>query len=262
MKHVVALALAVLLCVPSWALRASAQAAEPSDADRAAALAMMQAGVQSAEDGDWEAALVAFGRAYRLVASTRVLMNLAGAQRHTGHLVDASQSYARWLQDATDRDEPYRATVEQALADLASETPQLTVLVRGTINGDVVEVDGNLVEIGATVQLDPGPHVAELLRDGAPLRSESFDLALSERREVTLNAASVAPTEAEDTAPPTTSILVTSHSDDTLSSPWLWGGIAAGAVIVIAVIIGVAVAASSSGGTAMPDMGSLGPFHL
>jgi hypothetical protein len=255
MMRVLVLAL-VLACTSS----ASAQAA-PSDADRAAALAMLQAGIQSAEDGDWESARVAFTRAYTLVASTRVLMNLAGAQRHTGRLRDARESYRRWLIDATDRDAAYRPTVDQALSELGSEIPTVTVSLAGAANGDVVQIDGADIEVGATIELDLGPHTAEIVRDATVLRTESFSLALGEHRDLELSVPSLEPAAVAEAAPPPHSSLITEREhDDILQSPWLWAGIGAGAVVVIAVIIGVAVASSSS--APAPDMGTLGPFRL
>jgi hypothetical protein len=247
----------VVLCVS----HASAQTAQPTDQDRAAALAMLQAGIQSAEDGDWESARVAFTRAYTLVASTRVLMNLAGAQRHTGRLRDARESYRRWLIDATDRDEAYRPTVTQALGELESEIPRVTVSLAGASNGDVVQIDGGEIEIGASVELDLGPHTAEVVRGASVIASESFSLALGERRDVELVVPSLEPAAVAIVAAPHVSLITQREHDDPFASPWVWVGIGAGVAVVLVVIIAVAVATSSSS-TPAPDMGTLGPFHL
>lgn len=246
------------------ALLAAPVAHAQTDADRATAQAMLQAGVDAAQDGDWEAARVAFGRAYTLVASTRVLMNLAGAQRHCGHLLEARESYQRWLVDATERDASYRPTVEEALAEIATEIPQLVVEVRNLRAGDRVDLDGAPIEIGAAIEADPGSHVVTLSHGTTLLATETIDLVVGDHQTVGLAAPSIAAAP-----PPTTRTvapLVTSHDDegggDVTSSPWFWAGIGGGAAVVLGVIIGVAVATSSSGGSSAPDMGTLGPFRL
>jgi hypothetical protein len=246
----------------SLSLSLSVARAQDTDADHAAALAMMQAGIDAAQDGDWDAARVAFERAYSLVASTRVLMNLAGAQRHTGRLLEATASYQQWLADATARDEPYRADVEQALQELTTETPQVRVRVAGVAPGDVVRVDGDQIPAGSAVALDPGDHVATVERGGETLATERFSLAPSEYRELDLSVPSLEP-ETTTTTTARTSIFAqreTAPQDDVLSSPWLWVGVGAGAALVIGIIIGVAVAAS--GGAPGPDTGTLGTFRL
>ncbi len=237
--------------------------AQPSDADRATALAMLQAGIDAAQDGDWESARVAFSRAYTLVASTRVLMNLAGAQRHCGQLLEARASYQRWLLDATDRDASYRPTVEQALAEIEIDLPQVVVTVRGSREGDSLELDGTSIAIGEATLADPGPHVLTLVRGTTTLAQESIDLVLGDHQEVSLAPPSLAPADVVATEPTRVAPLMsTRESEEITQSPWFWAGVGGGAVVVIAVIIGVAVAASSSSSARPADMGTLGPFRL
>ena len=250
------LALVLCFCIPA-AARAQEAATEE---DRAEAQAMLAAGIASAEDGDWEAARIAFTRAYALVTSTRVLMNLAGAQRHTGRLVDAAVSYRRWLIDATERDEGYRPTVETALAEIERDLPHVTVRAAGARPTDVVMLDGVVILTDERIDVDPGRHLVEVSRGDATLRSQRFELAAADDREIVL----VMPADAGDPGQggrvgPS---LGEAPHDDIVSSPWLWVGVGAGAAVVIAVIIGVAVASSSSGGAASPDVGTLGPFAL
>ncbi len=252
-----ALALAALLSGPP-----SAAGAQSSDDDHAAALAMMQAGVLAAQDGDWESARVAFSRAYSLVASTRVLMNLAGAQRHTGRLLEARASYEQWLRDATERDAPYRATVEQALLELESETPRVHVRVEGAIPGDTIELDGEAIEPDVDAPANPGPHTVALRRAGETVASERLELAIGETRALALTAPGAAIPDPGPTPPTRSSLFTTRTEGDGSPSPWIWVGVGAGAAVLVGVIIGVAVAASPSGGPPGPDMGTLGPFRL
>jgi len=245
------------------ALASAPSARAQTDEDRTQALALLSQGIEFAETGDWQAARLAFADAYALVQSTRVLMNLAGAQRHTGQLLEAADSYRRWLADATDRDEPFRATVEQALTELTTEIPQVTVTVQGLAPTDVVQIDGSDVEADATFQIDPGDHLAEVRRGSRAVQSMPFTLEIGEQRQLALTVPSVSPTTAAASATtPSSSLITTREREDVLASPWLWAGVGAGAVLVIGIIIGVAVAASSSGPAPMPDMGTLGPFQL
>jgi hypothetical protein len=245
-----------MVLVLAWSGAALAQ----TDQDRAQALAMLQAGNDAATDGDWESARVAFARAYALVASTRVLMNLAGAQRHTSHLIDARASYQRWLTDADARDEAYRANVEQALTEIASEIPQLTVSVVGGRPGDTVDLDGHAIVVGQAIEIDPGPHMLELRRGETTVTQQRVTLDLSERRDVSLEAPSLAPRPTPE--PVHAAPLVSDHESTELTAqPWFWAAIGGGAAVVIGIIIGIAVAASSSS-PAAPDMGTLGPFGI
>lgn len=252
------LAALVLLALPAAPARAQ------SDADRATALAMLQAGVDAAQDGDWESARVAFGRAYALVASTRVLMNLAGAQRHCDRLLEARASYERWLADATDRDASYRPTVEQALAEIDTEIPRLVVLVRNGQPDDVIQLDGATINVGESMLADPGTHTVTLMRGEATIASEPIELVVGDHQEVTLAAPSFAPADVASTTPTRTvaPLMTDRANDDVTESPWFWVGVGGGGVVLLGVIIGVAVAASSGGETPPPDMGTLGPFRL
>jgi hypothetical protein len=253
-----------VLVVIAVMLASSGVRAQPSDADRATALAMLQAGIDAAQDGDWESARVAFGRAYTLVESTRVLMNLAGAQRHCGRLIEARASYERWLVDATDRDASYRPTVETALAEMETEMPHVVVLVRNARDGDYVQLDGTTINVAESTQADPGPHTVTLMRGDQTLASEPIDLVIGDHQEVTLAPPSFAAVDPALGAPPrTVAPLVTPRTnDDITQSPWFWVGVGGGAVVLLGVIIGVAVGASSGGDTSPADMGTLGPFRL
>lgn len=150
---------------------AAAQAAEPTEADRAQALSHLQSGITAAQAGDWETARAQFTEAYGYVPSTRVLMNLAGAQRHTGQLVEARESYQRWLREATERDAQFRPTIEQEIAELEQELPQVVVTLHGAVPGDTVELDGAPVTTGEAHAANPGNHVVVVRRGTTDLHT-------------------------------------------------------------------------------------------
>ncbi len=258
-------ALAATLCLVLASSGAHAQSTEPTEADRASALAHLQSGISAAQAGDWEAARAEFTEAYGFVPSTRVLMNLAGAQRHTGQLVEARVSYQRWLREATDRDAQFRPTIEQELASLEREIPQVVVTLHGAIPGDTVELDGAAITTGEAHPANPGDHVVVVRRGETELHSEPFTLAASDWHEVEVTLPGVDPTPDADPdgAAARHSLITEREHEEITSSPWFWVGVGGGAALVLGIVIGVAVAASSGGGSApIPDMGTLGPFAL
>lgn len=259
------LALVGVLALAALPAPVHAQAAEPTEAARAQALSHLQSGIAAAQAGDWETARAEFTEAYGYVASTRVLMNLAGAQRHTGQLVEARTSYQRWLREATDRDAQFRPTIEQELASLESEIPQIVVTLHGAIPGDGVELDGTAVTTGEALAANPGDHVVVVHRGDREIHTERFTLAASDWHEVDITV----PPPADAEAPPSDaerarhSLITERDHEEITSSPWFWVGVGGGAAVVLGIVIGVAVAASSSGPSApVPDMGTLGPFAL
>jgi hypothetical protein len=168
-------------------LAASSAAAQPDLEEQGRAL--FQLGVDAAEDGRWEDALRAFERAYERLPHPDILMNLAAAQARTGRLVASAASYARLLGLVEGRPELYDVVVG-AQARLAEETPAIRIRTVDPDETDQVRIDDRTLtneELAAPrLLLDPGPHRAELVRDGRVIDREEFDLALRARAEVTL----------------------------------------------------------------------------
>ena len=174
----------VLLTLPSG--RAAAQ----SDAARDAARAEFQVGLQAAQEGDWERAHEFFERAYELAPLPGVLMNLAGAQRHTGRLVSSVASYRRFLDEVTEgRDARHRPTVESALAEVEGAIPTLVIHVEGMLDGDQARLDGEpLSEFDVPVRVDPGSHHVTIYRDGRALAEEEIEIEEGHSRDVHVSA--------------------------------------------------------------------------
>lgn len=249
-------AVVIVACV-AIPLRASAQI---DDATRAEAETYMRDGVAAARATHWEDAYAAFREAYERVPTNRVLMNLAGAQRQTGRWADAARSYRRWLSDATEADEPFRAGMAEALTEIEQDLGHATIDARGARSTDVVTVDDNPVERGAPVELDPGHHTVRLMRDSTVLRETTVEINAGDSQVVSLVAG---PAEAASTSVAVDTTPWRSRPrprrQDVWSTPWPWVGICAG-VVVIGIVIAIAVVASQ--GPALPDVGNVGVFTL
>jgi hypothetical protein len=77
------------------AIAAALLVASPASADQANTL--KQQGLRAAKDKNWEVARERFEQSYALDPRPLTLFNLAVAQEHTSRLVDARESYARFL---------------------------------------------------------------------------------------------------------------------------------------------------------------------
>lgn len=231
----IALLLAALVLVPMSLARA-----QDDDAELAAARALFDEGIAAARAERWEDALRAFERSYAIAARPTTLLNLAGAQVQTGRLVDATESYRRFLADESSgpRQARYRRDAQQALADAERRLARLTIEVEGAREGDRVTLDARELPadaLGTELPVDPGMRTVVLERGGAAAAREVVMLSEGERREVALRASIDLRVSADPSEP--ASGPAPAGGDDTA----LFVGLGAGAAVVIAVAIIVAV---------------------
>ncbi len=211
--------------------------------DEEAARAEFNEGVAAVRVDDWETARDHFERAYELAPRPSVLVNLAGAQRQTGMLVEALASYRLWLENPPNARQ--RRRVQQEVADLEPRIPSLTVSAVGTLPTDEFLVDGDPVQPNVATAFNPGWREVEVQRDGRTLASLRVNLDEGDEEEVQLTIRNVpSPTDTARTvdpedpeAPP---ILNTrteeEEEEESGSKTWLW------------VTIGVVAAAAIGGG--------------
>jgi hypothetical protein len=202
----------LVLIVPSiWATGALAQ--QPTPTEVAAARQLFQEGLSAAREGSWQEAREAFQRSYDLAPRSNTLLNLAGAQTETGHLVAATESYRRFISDATgDGTDGYRAQAEQALGRLETRLCHVHLEIDGLQTGDQLQLDGadlSRATIGVWLPVDPGSHDVVVLRDGDEVARTDFTLEEGVRREVTF--------EVTDDR--------TDTFDDVFTSVWFWIGV-------------------------------------
>src|SRR4051794_12238516 len=95
----------LLIVAAALALTTSAFA-QPADSAAAnkvpVARRMYEEGVDAVNKGRWSVAHDRFKASYDLAPRVLTLFNLAGAQAQTGRLVEAAESYRRFLRETTD----------------------------------------------------------------------------------------------------------------------------------------------------------------
>ena len=181
---------------------------ELSPRDRQLARELFQQGVAASQGNRWDEAQDAFSRVYALTHRAEVLLNLATAQAQTGAMLNAIESYRRFLQTAsaalqTQHGDEARA----ALADVEASIPRLRIEAPIT-SSELVMLDGvslSPAELGVALPMDPGAHRIALARGTEVLDAQSVTLERGESRTVTLSL-----DEAEPSALPHT----TSPSED------------------------------------------------
>jgi hypothetical protein len=245
------------LVVLTLVLGAATASAQPSEEDRAVARAAFERGLAAAQAGDWEEANRAFEEAYGRVPLPAILLNLAGAQRQTGRLVEAERSYGQFLAMASGSDAESRPAAERALVDVRAEVPHARITIENLLNGDRVLIDGGEVPnaaLSTPVAINPGAHRVEVQRDGESVASETFSVERGGSTSVALRA----PAREAESNPIVGPI--TEEPDDggsNLGLIVLFSGL--GAAVVAGVIITVVLL---TGGPPDPFMGNFGPGHV
>jgi hypothetical protein len=228
---------------------------EPSEEDRAAARDAFKAGVAAARQGRWEDARVAFEQAHARVPRAAILLNLAGAQRQTGHLVEAAASYRAFLARATEGPAAaHRQAATEALADLEERIGQVTVRADGIGPGDHLVIGDRvvpLVDLPGPIPVDPGDHVLEVHRGSQVVARAPFSIEEGEEATVEVEVPPAVPSPGEAARagmedPPSSEPLDdTSERRSIARSPWLWTGV--GAVVLAGVATALALSLRSSG---------------
>jgi hypothetical protein len=224
----------------------------------AAARELFNRGITAAREERWEEARGHFESSHRIVQRSSTLLNLAGAQAETGLLIQATESYRRFIANAGPRERGLVPSAEEALRDAESRLAHVVVSISGLEGDDEVWLGEQVIghaSLGIPLPLNPGDHTITIARAGAPAGESDFSTAEGETVEVHVTAelaAGAAPGLAlMPDAPPE------EEGGSILSSPWLWTGI--GVVALAAVIIAIVFATS---GTNPPHMGNLGAGTL
>ena len=109
-------------------------------------------GLKLYKDGDFDAALVQFERAYAIKPNFKVLYNIAQAYFQLREYVEARDNMARYLKDGGAAIDPERqAAASKDLADLEKRVAKVTLTVN--VAGATVLVDGK--KVGTTPLSEP-----------------------------------------------------------------------------------------------------------
>jgi hypothetical protein len=200
-----------LLLVSTFARSALAQ----SDAERATARRLANAGVEAYQQADYRQAAEKLEKAFEILKAPSVALWLARALSQQGQLVAAAERFAEAGRLPVDRGaaDVQAAAQRDAAAELEALTPQIPVLVirvPGVSASELtLSVDGRALSsavVGEQQPVDPGAHHIEVRR-GEQVASADVRLARGETKVATLSfvepsSVAAAPASGE---PPTSS---------------------------------------------------------
>lgn len=143
------------------ALERAAMAQAPADdAATKAARARFQAGVDFYDKGEYEKARVEFSQAYALKSHPAVLLNYAQSSLKSGHALEASRLFQKYLKDPTAPADK-RGEAEAGLSEARAKISRLDLQVA---NGTEINVDGEKIgfaPLDAPLDVEPGAHVVK-----------------------------------------------------------------------------------------------------
>ena len=164
-------------------------------------------GVSSYKDGDFDAALAEFEKAYEARADYRVLYNIGQVQAERHDNVAAMRALKRYLNDGgVEIDNQRRAAVEQTLQEMSQRVGSLVVTANAA--GAEVLVDGvsaATLPMAEPLAVNAGVHQLTVRKDGntAPLRRITVTGGDTVRLDFQLEPAAVRePTRAATAASP------------------------------------------------------------
>lgn len=239
MKHL--LVIALLALAPASALAQSADST--SSAKLPLARKLYDEGVEAANKGRWSLAFDRFKASYELAPRVLTLFNLAGAQSNTGRLVEASESYRRFLRDTSDgRYNDLRSDATNQLELLDKQIAQVTVDVTHLESDDVImldEIEFPHSALHTALPMNPGQHTARVQRGQNVIATRKITLASGATESVQIELPVQAPDltvrRDPDSGPPgvtgTANVARQPESAPSpprslLRSPWLWAGVA------------------------------------
>jgi hypothetical protein len=188
-------------------------------------------GIDAAGTGRWDVAYDRFKASYELVPRVLTLFNLAGAQGQTGRLVEATESYRRFLRDTGDGRYPELQTDATHLLELLGrQIAQLVLEVVHLEPHDAITIDGvefPQAALHEVIPMNPGLHVVLVRRGTAVLATSTLTLASGVSKLAHLELP-VQPSElgGHRSAMPGPARVDHGAILAWLQSPWLWFGLA------------------------------------
>ncbi|HEX7843340.1 MAG TPA: hypothetical protein VF469_37970 [Kofleriaceae bacterium] len=197
--------------------------AQPAESMPAAKLTLARRsygeGIDAAGAGRWDVAYDRFLESYELVPRMLTLFNLAGAQGETARLVEASESYRRFLRDTGDGRYPeLRTDATHQLELLGKQIAQLSLEVVHLEPEDAIAIDDvefPQVALHEAIPMNPGPHVVLVRRGTVVIATRAVTLASGESNLTHIELRVAMPGPAHRGA-----------SSAWLQSPWLWFAVA------------------------------------
>lgn len=244
MKHL----LVIAMLAPILALARASALAQPADPNSAAKLPIARKlydeGVDAINKGRWSTAYDKFKASYELVPRPSTLFNLAAAQSQTGRLVEASESYRRFLRDTADgRFNDMRSEATTQLDALDKQIAQVTIDVSHLEPDDIIlidEIEFPHSALRTAIPMNPGQHVARVQRGQSAIANRKITLASGATESVQIDLPIAQPADLtvhrdpESAAPGVTGTSISGRRTEPapepprswLRSPWLWTGVA------------------------------------
>lgn len=219
----------LLSCFLAAVLFAStAQAAEPSEADRATARSLAREGYEALQKKDYERAEDRFRRADALVHAPTIVVDHARALTGLGRFVEACERYSLVIREGVPANAPWpwKQAVADATREIALIEPRrawLKVTVKGPPRPQVLvdtdEVPG--ASLGVPRATDPGQRRVRVSANGYRPSEQLVELSEGEKREVVVELEPLPIEEVtleEDAPPPVTETkTIVVKSDRTLA---------------------------------------------
>ncbi|HMG22735.1 MAG TPA: hypothetical protein VK607_15480 [Kofleriaceae bacterium] len=236
------LVMVVILAAPASALGQAADSA--SAAKLPLARRLYDEGVDALNKGRWSIAYDRFKASYELAPRVNTLFNLAAAQSQTGRLVEASESYRKFLRDTDGRYADQRSDATAQLEQLEKQIAQITLEITSIAPDDVIvldEIEFPHAALREAIPLNPGSHVARVQRGTSVVATRTMTLAAGAVETIQIDV----PAKRVDLAvprpadpPPATALTAAAPAETRtadrgsgggggwLRSPWLWSGVA------------------------------------
>lgn len=234
---------------PAAAQQAAATSAdEPTAEQKKEASQRFEKGVSFYRDGEYQAALLEFKRAYELFPNYRVLYNLGQTSRELKDHASALVAFERYLAEGENIDATRKRDVEKWIAELRTKVARLSLTTN--VPGAEITVDDLLVgttPLTEPILLNAGRRKVSATLSGHVPVQRYIDVAGADTAELNLELVSLVapaptgPTRVEPSAPPAPKKVESS------GPRWAWVGLAStGALGVATGILGVRALDSQS----------------
>jgi hypothetical protein len=216
--------------------------AQPADTAAMLPLArrLYEEGVDAVSKGRWSNAFDRFKASYELAPRVLTLYNLAYVQAQTGRLIEASESYRRFLRETADGRFPeLRSVATSQLELLDKQIAQVVLDVANLEDGDAIAVDDvelPHVALRGALPMNPGSHVVRVQRGTRVIATRTLAITSATPEPVRIELPvkqldlelhpSADPPGLTALAPGPTRVDP-GPSRAWLRSPWLWSGVAA-----------------------------------
>jgi len=188
--------LALAFAAASLVSPAAFAGTEPSEAELTQARERFAEARRLEDAGRWSEALEELQRVAKVKMTPQVRFHIALCMEHVGLWTQALDMFAQAASEAEGTAPQVVIESKQHIRKLEGELPTLSIHVRGAAPGDELLLDRQALPISAhplPIRADPGPHSAELRREGEVVAREHFSLEPKATRRIELQVGSVAP---------------------------------------------------------------------